>query len=388
MPIAPDPSIPPPDNEKSAATEQRRLDAVRRYDILDTPPDGSFDHVTAVAAQVLGLPVAIVSIVDHDRIWFKSHHGLEIEQVGRDAGLCASCILQHGPWIINDAKADLRALANPLVAGEFGARFYLGIPLRTHDGFNLGTLCVIDFVPRVASTQDVSVLTNLAAVVMDDLELRLSARKAISEYQHELARRQQREEHITALMRELAHRSKNLLAVVQAIARQTSGKSQTIDDYVGRLQARVQGLAQTHDLIADENWQGVPLDDLAARQLTPFVEAEEARLLCNGPRLVLSPVAAQHLGLALHELATNAIKHGALSVPQGKIDLFWHHTPPRVHITWRERDGPSIKAPSRKGFGYVVLARISPEALDGQSTLAFDPQGFSWKLDIPTTCLL
>ena len=190
MPIAPDPSIPPPDNEKSAATEQRRLDAVRRYDILDTPPDGSFDHVTAVAAQVLGVPVAIVSIVDHDRIWFKSHHGLEIEQVGRDAGLCASCILQHGPWIINDAKADLRALANPLVAGEFGARFYLGIPLRTHDGFNLGTLCVIDFVPRVASTQDVSVLTNLAAVVMDDLELRLSARKAISEYQHELARRQ------------------------------------------------------------------------------------------------------------------------------------------------------------------------------------------------------
>jgi two-component sensor histidine kinase len=371
--------------ESAAATEQHRLDAVRRYDILDAPQDGAFDRVTAIAAQVLRVPVAIVSIIDHDRIWFKSHHGLDVEQIGRDPGLCASCILQEGPWIVNDAKIDPRALANPLVAGEYGVQFYLGIPLRTRDGFNLGTLCVIDFAPRVASEHDVSVLTNLAAVVMDELELRLSARNAIVDYQQELMRREQREEHIRALMRELAHRSKNLLAVVQAIARQTAPSSQTINDYVIRLAARMQGLAQTHDLIADEDWHGVTLDDLTARHLAPFVEDEATRVHCHGPRLVLSPVAAQNIGLALHELATNAVKHGALSVSQGKIDFAWHHAPPLLQITWRERDGPPVTAPSRKGFGYIVLARLTPEALDGRATLAFLPDGLSWKLDIPAT---
>jgi len=190
-----------PDAIDPAANEQQRLDAVRRYDVLDSPPDGAFDRITAIAARLLRVPIAIVSIVDHHRIWFKSHHGLDIEEVGRDPGLCASCVLQDGPWIVGDAKNDARALANPLVAGEFGAQFYLGIPLRTRDGFNLGTLCVIDFAPRVASAHDISFLSDLATVVMDELELRLSARNAISRYQRELARSDEREQHIYALMR-------------------------------------------------------------------------------------------------------------------------------------------------------------------------------------------
>jgi two-component sensor histidine kinase len=374
------------DNSNDAAmTEKLRLNAVRRYDVLDTPPDGAFDRVTTIAAQVLKVPIAIISIVDHDRIWFKSHHGLDVEQIDRDPGLCASCILQGGPWIVNDAKADPRALANPLVAGEFGLQFYFGIPLRTRDGFNLGTLCVIDFAPRVPSHQDVTVLTNLAAVVMDELELRLSARNAIADYQQELVRREQREEHIRALLRELAHRSKNLLSVVQAIAMQTVPNSQTIHDYVTRLAGRVQALGHTHDLIADEDWQGVTLHDLAARQLAPFVDTETMRVHCDGPQLVLRPVAAQNIGLALHELASNAVKYGALSVPEGKIDLTWYHAGPRLGIAWRERDGPPAKVPSRKGFGHVVLTRLAPEALDGRATMSFDPGGFHWNLDFPTT---
>ena len=363
--------------EQPAATEQHRLDAVRRYDILDTPPDGAFDRITALASLVMRVPVAIVSIVDHDRIWFKSRHGLDVKQIDRDPGLCASCILQDEPWIVNNAKTDPRTLANPLVAKEAGIQFYLGIPLRTPDGFNLGALCVIDFVPRVASEHEVSILITLAAVIMDELELRLSARNAVSGYQEELARRELREEHIRALMGELAHRAKNLLAVVQAIARQTAPQSETIEDYVSRLAARIQGLAHTHDLIADEDWHGVTLDDLAARQLSPFVEEERTRVHYEGPHLVLSPVAAQNIGLALHELATNAVKHGALSVAQGQITLAWQHTPPRLHIMWRERAGPPVMAPSRKGFGHVVLARLTPEALNGQATLAFSPDGFT-----------
>ena len=145
------------------ANEPERLAAVGRYDILDTPPDGTFDRITAAAARLFNVPISIVSIVDRDRIWFKSHHGLSTTEIGRDPGLCASAILRDGPHILPDAKPDVHALANPLVAGEFGLRFYAGVPLRTHDGFNLGTLCVIDKEPRAVSADQIAHLEDLAS---------------------------------------------------------------------------------------------------------------------------------------------------------------------------------------------------------------------------------
>jgi hypothetical protein len=160
--------------------EASRLAAVRRYDVLDTPPDGAFDRITALAARLFEVPVAIVSIVDLDRIWFKSHHGLEISEIGRDAGLCASAILGGEAWVVDDATFDPRAMANPLVAGEFGLRFYAGVPLTSRDGYNLGTLCVLDYEPRETSAQDLETLSDLGAMVMSELELRLELRLATS----------------------------------------------------------------------------------------------------------------------------------------------------------------------------------------------------------------
>jgi len=160
--------------------ELERLAAVQRYDVLDTPPDGAFDRITALAARLLKVPVAIVSIVDTDRIWFKSHHGLDVDQIDREPGLCASAILHDGPWLVNDARVDPRTLANPLVAGEMGVGFYAGVPLTTHDGYSLGTLCVLDLQPRQLTEDEVATLSDLAALVMDELELRLSARRSVS----------------------------------------------------------------------------------------------------------------------------------------------------------------------------------------------------------------
>jgi two-component sensor histidine kinase len=220
------------------------------------------------------------------------------------------------------------------------------------------------------------------------LELRLSARQALSEHQQELLRRERREDHIRVLLRELTHRSKNLLAVVLAIAQQTAPPRKIIHDYVMRLTARVQGLAFTHDLIADEDWRGVTLDDLAARQLEPFVAEQPNRVQCEGPTFLLTPVAAQNIGLALHELASNAAKYGSLAGPLGSIHLSWRRGPSRLHITWSERDGPVAKTPGRRGFGHAVLSHIVPEALDGKAVLAFGKEGFSWTLDIPASCAL
>ena len=159
--------------------ETERLAAIRRYEILDTPADGTFDRLTVLAARLFSVPIAIVSLVDHDRIWFKSHFGLEVQQVGRDPGLCASAILQNDVYTVLDAKTDPRTLANPLVAGDFGLRFYAAAPLITRDGFNLGTLCILDFKPSSISEAEKETLQDLASIVMDEMELRLASRKMI-----------------------------------------------------------------------------------------------------------------------------------------------------------------------------------------------------------------
>jgi GAF domain-containing protein len=164
----------------SVTDETARLDAVRRYDILDTPPDGSFDRITALAAQLFDVPIALVTIVDHDRIWFKSRYGLDdVEQIGRDPGLCASAILQDGPYIVEEARKDPRTLANPLVSGKFGLQFYAAAPLRSAHGHRLGTLCILDREPRMFSPKQAEVLQRLSEIVVDEMELRISALTAI-----------------------------------------------------------------------------------------------------------------------------------------------------------------------------------------------------------------
>lgn len=159
--------------------EAERLTALHSYEILDTPPDGAFDRITALAARHFDVPVAIVSLVDQDRIWFKSRHGLETDEAPRSPGLCASVILSDDAYVIKNAIEDPRTLANPLVTGQMGVRFYAAAPLLTHDGHRLGTMNIIDFAPREFDSEGEKTLQQFAGVVMDQMELRLSARKAI-----------------------------------------------------------------------------------------------------------------------------------------------------------------------------------------------------------------
>ncbi len=165
--------------------EERRLGSLRKYEILDTPADGSFDDLTALAAKVFNVPIAIVSLVDEDRIWFKSHHGLDIEQIDRDPGLCASAILSDDVYLVEDAKNDPRCLTNPLVAGEFGLQFYAAAPLQTIDG-NIGTFCILDTRQRYINSDQQDMLRQMARIVMKEIELRLQSRNVIREYQAKL----------------------------------------------------------------------------------------------------------------------------------------------------------------------------------------------------------
>ena len=159
--------------------EVARINALKRHDILDTPPDGNFDRITKLAAKLLNVPIAIVTLVDTDRIWFKSRYGLDALQIGRDPGLCASAILSDKIYLVEDALKDPRTLANPLVAGSFGLQFYAAAPLKVKDGYNLGTLCIIDKQPRKLSEPEKQILQDLADILIDEMEVRLAARTTI-----------------------------------------------------------------------------------------------------------------------------------------------------------------------------------------------------------------
>jgi phosphoserine phosphatase RsbU/P len=166
------------------AVETDRMRALRRFDILDTARDKTFDRIARMAARCFAVPMATVSMVDTDRIWFKAAYGFHgVKQIGRDPGLCASAILDDVPYLVFDALADPRASNNPLVRGTLGIRFYAGAPIVTADGHRLGTVDVLDTRPHQPTDDQVAMLADLAATVMDQLELRRAAATATGSQQ-------------------------------------------------------------------------------------------------------------------------------------------------------------------------------------------------------------
>lgn len=152
--------------------EPARLAALRSYEILDTPREAAFDRITSLVRTVLNVPIAIVTLVDKDRQWFKSCIGLESDSTPRDISFCTHTIMSRNPMNVPNARLDPRFAENPLVLGPPHIGSYLGVPLCTHEGYNLGSLCVIDTQPRNFDKGQEEVLKSFAALVMDELELR------------------------------------------------------------------------------------------------------------------------------------------------------------------------------------------------------------------------
>ena len=202
------------------------------------------------------------------------------------------------------------------------------------------------------------------------------------------------EEQLKVLLGEVSHRSKNLLAVTQAIADQTRGR--TVREFKARFLERLLGLAASHDLIVGNEWRGVPLAELIGSQVGAFDEKQPGRITMTGPQCVLLPAAAQTLGMAVHELGTNAMKHGALSRPQGHVDISWHvirrdegeEPRERFLMSWVERGGPPVLGAPRRGYGLEVVDDMVAYDLDARVTLSFDPAGLSWSIDAPACSAL
>ena len=252
-----------------------------------------------------------------------------------------------------------------------------------------GTVVREDAVLRHKDGRPIEVSVSVAPMYDDNHNL-----VGISAIISDIGERRARERHIEFLMREVSHRSKNLLAVVQAIAGQTARHSPSVEEFQERFSQRVAAMARSQDLLVSSNWAGATIADLVRLQLAPFTEEMSSRIEVSGPRLELKPDAVHSITLALHELATNAAKYGALSVPDGRVAVDWGLSgaqtseEERFRMSWRERGGPPVAPPTKKGFGHVVISEMVASSLHGHVTLDYAREGLLWAIDTPRSSVM
>ncbi|MFS2154160.1 sensor histidine kinase [Rhizobium sp. Rhizsp42] len=204
--------------------------------------------------------------------------------------------------------------------------------------------------------------------------------------------RSQTEDRLHFVMNELVHRTKNLLALAQAMMRQIARQASSVEEYQAAVADRLEGLARSIQLLTSEQWAGASLRRVIDIHLEAFPHALQ-QIEVTGTDFMLKPEAVQNLGLTLHELATNSIKYGALSVPQGRVRLYWQsiqedeHTEEMLRVVWDERNGPPVTAPERSGFGTTVIKNHAAAAFSGSVHVDFRPEGLRWELTAPRRVL-
>ena len=501
--------------------EGDRLAALRRYRILDTPAEEPFNRLAMLACDLLRTEIALVSFVDETRQWFKARIGLGAPETPRDSAFCAHAIAGGTAqvFVVPDAGLDPRFAGNPLVTGEPHLRFYAAAPMCTPDGFVLGTVCVVSATPRPAGISEAERrwLAALAGLAMDELELRLQARRAgeaaaaearlrraqeaagvtafeasseagpeaallpalrrlfgleaaaplelrgqpaiaqaterprleavvarlataggsfleefrvtladggwlwaqvdgealqgrpagwrVSGLLRDVTERRQSDDRQVLMTRELDHRAKNALAVVLAALRLTPAADPR--SYAAAVEGRVAALARAHTLLTARRWTGADLHDLVRGELRAASPAgqggrsgdmgpgeagpHDRRLWVEGPAVLLAAQAAQPLAIALHELATNAARHGALSAPAGQVAVTWSigRQDGALHLAWRETGGPPVAgAPGRFGFGWRVMRASLTEQLGGRLDCGWAATGLVCEVALPAARVL
>jgi PAS domain S-box-containing protein len=197
----------------------------------------------------------------------------------------------------------------------------------------------------------------------------------------DITERKEAEERQALLAREVDHRAKNAMAIVQSIVRLT--KAESISEYANVIEGRIKALSRAHALLSDTRWQGAEMAKLVEEELAPYRSGHADRIRIAGPKVVLEPTTAQTLALALHELSTNAVKYGSLSQASGRLELNWDVLPNEIVVTWRETGGPAVQKPSQTGFGAKIITSSIERQLEGKVSFDWRPEGLFCELRAP-----
>lgn len=263
------------------------------------------------------------------------------------------------------------------------AAFVVALTVFTSTIFNVGLFGDegIPFSERILAAQAVTLIVALLAFVLAAL---------FAERRRNEATLKKGQERLQLMVAELDHRVKNVLATVNAVAANTLDASSSMDHFVAALDGRLRSMASTHELLAHAKWRGLTLSELFRRELAPYCKSNNSEIV--GPEVTLSPEAGQAVAMVVHELTTNAAKHGALSTREGRVAVRWHWrlnggAHDRLVIEWEESSGPSVRVPSRSGFGTSVIGDLIPYELGGSVDLAFACDGLRCRVEIPSDCV-
>ncbi len=491
-----------PDEVWASVVDPARREVIAALSVLDSAPDPDFDRLSRMASALFGVPIGLVTIVDAERQWFKSHHGTEMQETRTDTSFCAHAIAEREkPYLlIEDMLEDARFATNPLVTGEPFVRFYAGAPITVR-GERLGTLCVLSKAPaRNTDPQKLEQLVELAGIAGSLFELkdeartraRMAAELIKEEWRHALTleagkvgswvwdlrtgeivandifrrmfdltpnekvifdkvydqilpedraaldaalqltfdqgvdyvaefrirntkrwltgrgRVYQRDsegkplllmgvnldvtdaresaDQTRLLLRELNHRVKNTLAMIQSLARQTMRQNPDPKLFMDAFSGRLRTLSEAHALLADRDWSGIALTETIRSQVVSMVRFDPAQVQLEGEDAFLPPDHALGLGLILHELTSNAVRHGALSVPEGRVSLRWQEEagdPRLLRMVWKESNGPKVAQPVETGFGTRLIERSLDKVLGSKVTLNLAEDGVETEILLP-----
>lgn len=353
-----------------------RLAALAGTLLPDSEPEESFDRLTRMVTRLLGVPVALVSLVDDRRQFFKSQHGLEgaiseDRQTPLTHSFCQYVVIDKAPLIVTDAENDPRVCDN-LAIPDLGVKSYLGVPLTLPSGHVIGSLCAIDTKPREWSGSDLATMSDVAEIVMSEIGLR-----------REIRRRRDAEDNQELLIAELHHRVKNTLATVQALIQLSITSSPTMAKFRDTIGVRIASLANTHTLLTHKRWRAISFRDLLLSELAPY--AQPGRIALHGDDFDLNAEVATTVGMVIHELTTNAAKYGALSSADGKIAITWQtdkHAEPSglgIDLIWQETKGPLLAYEGHRGFGSTLIERLIGKQFGGSTAFDFAPEGLSFR---------
>lgn len=362
-----------PDNEA------RRLQALARTGLLDSARDERFDRFTRLASALTRSPIALITLLDDHRQWFKSRVGLDVQQTPRSDAFCDYTIRTQDIMVIQDAARDPRFADNPLVTGDPFIRFYAGVPLWLSSGYCIGALCVIDTKPRHGDEiTGLSELEDLARTLMIEIEAHMeeSTRMQVMADQE-------------VVIAELKHRMGNLYTNVAALIRNSDDGTTSREEFSTQLQHRVGMMAHAQRRLAERDFRSTDLEALISDAVRDFGGSGNGtdRVTIEGETCSVNPRSAMSIALMIHELGTNALKHGALQDGDGQVRLSWRMDDSRFYIDWVESSGAALPVAEhpperqRTGFGSTLLYRIIPMELNGTLNKGFGPEGFFYHLD-------
>jgi PAS domain S-box-containing protein len=498
-----DKSHPLPDEVRKVVDDPARLEALAALEAIDSGPDDDFERLSRIAAHLCSAEVALISLIDRDRQWFRAHYGVgAVAHSDPSLSFSAHTLALANAddvLVVLDACQDPRFSSHPLVAGEPDIRFFAGVPIVV-DGHRLGALSIFSDRPRTEFSQDLCrQLVEMAGLASSLLQLkneaRVRARTAAAlvreEWRHaltleagkvgswvwdvhsgevtcndtfrrmyglpetetvhvedvleathpadrsvvqegiaasfnegvdysaearvgtsgrwltmrgrvyqrdaegkplvmmgasiDISESKQSAEHTRLLLRELNHRVKNTLAMIQSVARQTIRQNPDPQDFIDAFSGRLRTISDAHVLLADRDWSGVQLYEVIASQLGPRFRTHPDRADVRGEDVTLPADHALGLGLILHELTTNAHRYGAWSGAEGTVSIDWEvkPSPHGLALNWRESGGPKVEPPDEYGLGARLIERSLAKVLGSEVELMFEPEGVAAKVWIP-----